>query len=61
MALRHAVDGLVPALAWEWDQAPVTVNGIGIPRGTANSRVVERALWLVSPNAETVSGQVSWV
>ncbi|HLF79313.1 MAG TPA: SDR family NAD(P)-dependent oxidoreductase [Dehalococcoidia bacterium] len=61
MALRHAVDGLVPALAWEWNQAPVTVNGIGIPAGASNTAVTDRALWLVSANAENVSGQVSWL
>jgi NAD(P)-dependent dehydrogenase (short-subunit alcohol dehydrogenase family) len=61
VALRHAIDGLVPALAWEWNQAPVTVNGIGIPEGAANSAVVERALWLVSPAGERTNGQVSWV
>jgi NAD(P)-dependent dehydrogenase (short-subunit alcohol dehydrogenase family) len=61
VALRHAVDGLVPALAWEWSEAPVTVNGIGIPAGAANSAVVERALWLVSMNAEAFSGRVTWI
>jgi NAD(P)-dependent dehydrogenase (short-subunit alcohol dehydrogenase family) len=61
VALRHAVDGLVPALAWEWDAAPVTINGIGIPTGAANSAVVERAMWFASAAGEASSGRVTWV
>jgi NAD(P)-dependent dehydrogenase (short-subunit alcohol dehydrogenase family) len=61
MALRHAVDGLVPALAWEWEPAPVTVNGIGIPRGAPNNKVIERAMWLVQPAADPPRGQITWV
>jgi NAD(P)-dependent dehydrogenase (short-subunit alcohol dehydrogenase family) len=61
LAAWAGVDALIPALAEEWDERGIAVNGVGLPSSTEDAEqaaVVATVVWLASPESDGTTGRV---